>query len=161
MPIDDHVMLGAHFSAICGVLTDLRAPLLAGACPESTDARDQSIAPARWSRSSRSWWTRCHTPDRCQSRSRFQQVIPLHPSSCGRSSHGIPVRRTNTIPVSALRSDVRGRPRFDRRAGSGSNGAMSAQSSSSMSFRAMPQPGRQFDKTHAIKPYCANIFRRS
>lgn len=137
VPVNDHVMLGAQFSAVRGVFAGLRAPLLAGACAESTDARDQSIAPARWSRSSRHWWTRCQTPACCQSRRRFQQVIPLHPSSCGRSSQGIPVRRTNTIPVNAIRSGVRGRPRSDRRTGCGSSGAMTAQSSSSMNFRAM------------------------
>jgi hypothetical protein len=135
--VNDHMMLGAQFSAVRGVFAGLLAPLLAGACAESTDARDQSIAPARWSRSSRHWWTRCQTPVRCQSRRRFQQVIPLHPSSCGRSSQGIPVRRTNTIPVNATRSGVRGRPRSDRRTGCGSSGSMTAQSSSSMSFRAM------------------------
>jgi hypothetical protein len=161
MPVNDHVMLGAQFSAIRGVLAGLCTPLFAGACPESTDARDQSIAPARWSRSSSTWWTRCQTPDCCHSRRRLQQVMPLHPSSCGRSSHGIPVRRTKTIPVNAIRSGVRGRPRLDRRTGFGSSGAMTAQSSSSISFRAMPQAGRQSAEVLAISAYRANIFRRS
>jgi hypothetical protein len=127
------MVLGAPFSAVCGVLPGLWAPLFAGACAESTDARDQSIAPARWSLSSKHWWTRGQTPALCQSRRRFQQVIPVHPSSRGRYSHGRPVRRTNTIPDNAARSGVRGRPRLDRRLGGlGSCGSITAQSSSSM-----------------------------
>ena len=154
VPIHDHMVLGALLPAICRVLAGLRAPLFAGACAESTDARDQSIAPARWSRSSKRWWIRCQTPARCQSRRRFQQVMPLHPISCGRYSQGIPVRRTNTIPEKAARSGARGRPRRDRcEGGSGSSEATIAQSSSSTSVRGIhsriaPPAGR------ASKRYC-------
>ncbi len=135
VPVNDYMMLRAAFSAVRGVRAGRRAPLFAGACAESTAARDQSIAPARWSRSSRRWCTRRQTPACCQSRKRFQQVMPLQPSSCGRSSHGMPVRRTNTIPVKATRSGVLGRPRRDRRGGLGSSGSISAHSPSSISRR--------------------------
>ncbi len=48
---------------------------------------------------------------RCQSRSRRQHVIPdPHPSSCGSSCQGMPLRRTKTMPVRHARSDTRGRP---------------------------------------------------
>ncbi len=95
-------------------------------------------APARWRRSSRVRWTLSQTPALCQSRSRFQHVIPVHPSSCGRSSHGMPVRKTNTMPVRAMRSGVRGRPRRERRCGFGMCGSIIAHSSSSTRRRAMP-----------------------
>jgi hypothetical protein len=130
------MMLRAQFPAIRGVRAGRCAPLFAGACAESTEARDQSIAPARWSRSNKRWCTRHQTPACCQSRKRFQQVMPLQPSSCGRSSQGMPVRRTNTMPVKATRSGVLGRPLRDRRGGLGSSGSISAHSPSSMSRRA-------------------------
>jgi hypothetical protein len=132
------MMLRAQFPAIRGVGAGCCAPLFAGACAESTDARDQSIAPACWSRSSRRWCTRRQTPARCHSRKRFQQVMPLQPSSCGRSSQGMPVRRTNTMPVNATRSGVLGRPLRERQGCLGSSGSISAHSSSSMSRRATP-----------------------
>lgn len=131
------------FSAIHGVGAGCCTPLFAGACAESTEARDQSIAPARWSRSSRRWCTRRQTPTRCQSRKRFQQVMPLQPSSCGRSSQGMPVRKTNTMPANATRSGVLGRPLRDRRGGLGSSGSISAHSSSSMSCRAILSTKRE------------------
>lgn len=81
---------------------------------------------------------RRQTPARCQSRKRFQQVMPLQPSSYGRSSQGMPVRKTNTMPVKATRSGVLGRPRRDRRRGLGSSGSISAHSSSSISRRVTP-----------------------
>lgn len=135
VPINNYVVLRAGFSAIRGVGAGSRTPFFAGACAESTAARDQSIAPARWSRSSKRWWTRRQTPACCQSRSRFQHVMPLQPSSCGRSSQGMPVRRTNTMPVNATRSGVLGRPRLDRRRGFGSSGSISAHNPSSISRR--------------------------
>lgn len=156
------MMLGARFTAVCRVLARLCTPLLAGVCPESTEARDQSIAPARWSRSSRDRWTFSQTPALCQSRSRFQQVIPEHPSSCGRSSHGMPVRRTKTMPVRAMRSGVRGRPRRGRCGGAGMCGAKMVHSSSSMRRRAMPtlQRGTWACCQRKSAPL-ANKFRRS
>lgn len=137
--VDNHVMLRAQFPAIRGVGAGCCTPLFAGACAESTEARDQSIVPARWSRSSRRWCMRCQTPACCQSRKRFQHVMPLQPSSCGRSSQGVPVRRTKTMPASATRSGVLGRPLRDLRGGMGSSGSISAHSSSSTSRRATPR----------------------
>jgi hypothetical protein len=46
---------------------------------------------------------------------RRQHVIPdLHPSSGGSICHGMPVRRTKTMPVRHARSETRGRPPFGR-----------------------------------------------
>ena len=148
--VDDHVMLRAQFPAIRGVGAGCCTPLFAGACAESTEARDQSIAPACWSRSSRRWCTRCQTPACCQSRKRFQHVMPLQPSSCGRSSQGVPVRRTKTMPASATRSGVLGRPLRDLRCGLGSSGSISAHSPSSTSRRGiLPVPNKNYANLHA------------
>jgi hypothetical protein len=55
---------------------------------ESTLARDQSIPPSQPSWSNTTWCSRCHTPARCQSRSRRQQVhvllSDLHPGGAAR-----------------------------------------------------------------------------
>jgi hypothetical protein len=62
-------------------------------------------------RSKRTRCKRSQTPASCQSRSRRQHVTPLpQPISWGNSSHGMPVFNTKMIPVSAARSDTRGRP---------------------------------------------------
>jgi hypothetical protein len=62
------------------------------------------------------------------------------PISCGSLAHGIPVRRTKTIPSSASRSSSGGRPPFVRVGRAGSRGAMSAQSASETSGSAI-RPG--------------------
>lgn len=58
-------------------------------------------------------WSENH---RAGHRRRRQHVMPLpKPSSCGRSSHGIPVRSTYRMPLSAARSStVRRRPPLRR-----------------------------------------------
>src|SRR5437660_2431368 len=77
----------------------------------STTARDHSISPQRASQSSKEKWISCQMPASCQSRNRRQQVMPeLQPSSCGSISQGIPLRRTNRIPVRQARSGKRGLP---------------------------------------------------
>ena len=92
--IGDEVMLRSVFAAIRRVRTSLRPPKTARTLELSTTARDQSIRSAS-----------------CQSRSRRQQVIPHpQPISLGTSSQGMPVFKTNRIPVSALRFGTGGRP---------------------------------------------------
>ncbi len=78
--------------------------------------RSQSIWSCSRSRRSIAKCSRCHTPAACQSRRRRQYVMPLpKPSSCGRSSHGIPVCSTYRMPLSAARSStVRRRPPLRR-----------------------------------------------
>ena len=99
--------------AVCRVRPGRRLPFLAGILALSTQARSQSIWPACPSSSSSARWKRSQMPDVCQSRSRRQQVMPLlQPNSCGSISHGIPLRRTKTIPVRQARSGSRGRPPF-------------------------------------------------
>jgi hypothetical protein len=84
-----------------------------------------------------------HTPASCQSRSRRQQVMPHpQPISWGKSSQGMPVRRTNRMPVSAFRSSTGFRPgyRKRRRLGGGRMGLTSDHSSSVTTSRAITGP---------------------
>ena len=113
--VGDHVVFRAEFAAVGGIRPRRAAPLFAGACAESTAARDQSRPPTRWSRARSTARIWSQTPARCQSRRRRQQVTPEHPSSWGTSSHGMPVRRTKTIPARAARSDAGGAPAEGRR----------------------------------------------
>jgi hypothetical protein len=65
-------------------------------------------------------------PTRCPSRKRRQQVMPLpDPSSWGSISHGIPLFKTKTMPLSAARSAMlRGRPPLGLGGSGGKSGAM-------------------------------------
>ncbi|SRR5579883_3284213 len=138
IPIDDQVLLGAELSAVRWVRPRRFTPPFARTLDASRLARVQSIRPAFPSSSSRTRWSRSHTPASCQSRSRRQQVIPLpHPSSWGRYSHPIPVRSTNKMPVSAARSSTGGRPPRGFGFGGGINGWMRSQSASGTSGFAM------------------------
>src|SRR5581483_8501926 len=110
-PASDQVMLGTAPGAVDRAGAGLFAPPNARTCELSIAARSQSIRSASLSFASSSSCSRCHTPACCHSRRRRQQVTPEpHPISCGRYSHGIPVRSTNKIPVNTLRSSIRLRP---------------------------------------------------
>jgi len=77
---------------------------------------------------------RRQTPARSHSNRRRQHVLPEpHPISRGNICHGNPPRSTNRMPVSAARSETRGRPprRGAGRRGFGSNGSRRAHSASS------------------------------
>jgi hypothetical protein len=64
--------------------------------------------------------------------------MPLpQPISAGRYSQGIPVFSTNRIPVSAARSDTRGRPPFGFGGSGGISGAIRAHNASGNSSFAM------------------------
>jgi hypothetical protein len=93
-PVDQQVVLGAGLAAVCRVRAGQAAPRLARTLKLSRLARNQSSWPWRPSWSSSTWWSCCHTPARCQSRSRRQQVTGLpQPSwSTGSSPQGTPVR---------------------------------------------------------------------
>jgi len=129
--VHQEVALRSWLAPVGRIRSRRDAPLLAGTDAASMLARDQSIRPRLPSRSSRRWWRRSQTPAACQSRSRRQQVTPLpQPSSTGSASHGQPVRNTNKMPVSAWRSERRGRPPFGFGGSAGSSGAISFHSSS-------------------------------
>ncbi len=82
---------------------------------------------------------RSHTPARCQSRRRRQHVIPEpHSSSCGSICQGMPLRRTNKMPVRHARSEMRGRPPLGRRGVVGKNGSTRSHNGSGSSAAAIP-----------------------
>lgn len=86
-------------------------------------ARPQSIWSCSRRRLSSAKCSRSQTPSACQSRKRRQHVIPLpKPNSFGRSSHGIPVCKTNRMPFSAARSPARGWPPLAEGFTTGSSG---------------------------------------
>ena len=109
--VRDQKALAAELASVRGIRPGVRAPRGLGTLAPSTLARLKSSAPAPRNSASNSRCNRCHTPAACHSRSLRQQVMPLpNPSSWGKSSHGMPVRSTNKIPLSAARSESRGRP---------------------------------------------------
>ena len=74
---------------------------------------------------------RSQMPCCCQSRRRRQQVIPdPQPSSFGNICHGIPLRRTNRMPVRQARSETRGRRPLGRGGRTGISGSQRSHSAS-------------------------------
>src|SRR5918994_2457532 len=68
-----------------------------------------------------------------------QQVMPEpHPISWGNIFQGIPLLRTNRMPVRAARSSMRGLPPLGLGGSSGSSGSITSHSSSVTSFLAIP-----------------------
>ena len=131
LAISDEVTLGPGLPAVGRVRSRGGAPLFAAMDALSMQARLQSIRSASRSRRSSSRCRRSHTPARCQSRNCRQQVTPEPQAISGGSiSHGMPVRGTNRMPVSAARSGTRGRPPFGLAGAAGSSGSMICQSSS-------------------------------
>jgi hypothetical protein len=125
--IGEDVALRARLAPIGRVRARRRAPLLAAIEALSREARLKSMPFWRPSRSRSACCRRSHTPAFCQSRKRRQQVIPEpQPISRGSNSHGAPERSTKRIPVSAARSEVRGRPPFGLARSGGRSGAISA-----------------------------------
>ncbi len=139
LTVADHMVLGARSAAIDGRGACLFAPPFARTCELSTTALDQSNAPASCSSSKSTWCKRSQTPASFQSRRRRQHVMPdPQPISCGRSSHGIPVFKTNKMPVRACRSGTRLRPGYRyRRSTRGNNGSIRAHNPSLTSGFAM------------------------
>jgi hypothetical protein len=137
--VNHDMPLRAQFATIRRILARVFPPG-AGTLGLSSDAHVQSIRPASCSRCRSVRCKRFHTPARCQSRKRRQQVIPLpQPNSCGSISHGMPDCKTKTMPVKAARSAVwRGRPPFGFRGSGGRSGAMISHSASLINGVLMP-----------------------
>jgi hypothetical protein len=145
----DHKMaLRAWFALIRRVWACSLLPFftpLAGTVAESTEALDQPISPASLSLSSSSLCSFFHTPACCQSLRRRQQVMPLpQPISWGNISHCKPDLSTNTMPVSAARSAIRGRPPLGLGGSGGKSGSITFHNSSDISIFAIPN----FTKLH-------------
>lgn len=130
--VDEEVVLRASPAPVDRARGRFGAPLFAWMWLPSTTARDHSISPAARNRVNSNACSFSHTPARCHSSSRRQQVYPEpNPSSCGRCIHGIPVCSTNRIPDSASRSGSRRRPGYrDRRSRFGNSGSTSSHNSS-------------------------------
>ena len=94
LTVDQEMALGARPTSVYRVRTGFLAPFFAGTQAESNDALDQSMRPSLPSLSSRVSRSACHPPARCQSRSRRQQVTPLHPNSLGDMRQGTPLLKT-------------------------------------------------------------------
>jgi hypothetical protein len=132
--VGENMMLRPGLAAIGRVRSSFFPPRSARSEELSTMARAKSRRPRRRSSASRTACRRFQTPARCQRTRRRQQVIPEpQPISCGSIRHGIPLRSTNRMPVSAARSGIGGRPAYwrcrDRRFGS--NGSMRCHNASS------------------------------
>jgi hypothetical protein len=122
--IRNDMVLAPRFAAIRRVRAGFCPPSTARTLELSTTARDQSIWSAALSSVSNNSCSRSQTPAACQSRNRRQQVIPHpQPNSCGSIAHGMPLRSTNNIPVSASRLPIGGRPPFWEAVTAGSNGS--------------------------------------
>jgi hypothetical protein len=136
--IRNKVALRALLSFICGIRSGFCAPLLAGMEAESSDARSQSICSASPRRLSKRRCSLSHIPASCHSFRRLQQVMPdPQPISFGSISQGIPLFSTNTIPVRAARSSMRGLPPWGFGGSGGRSGSMVSHSSSVTSSLAM------------------------
>src|SRR5215204_7686104 len=136
--VRNKVALRALLCFICRILAGFWAPLLAGMEAESSEARSQSICSASPRRSSKTRCSLSHTPASCHSLRRRQQVIPEpQPISFGSISQGIPLLRTNTIPVRAARLSMRGLPPWGFGGSGGRSGSMVSHSSSVTSSLAM------------------------
>jgi len=130
----EDVVLGTRSRAIRGVRTSFSPAPTARTDEESTAAREKSSSPASRNFARSSSCNRFHTPALCQSRNRLQQVEPEpNPNFVGRSRQRIPVLSTNRMPFSANRFATGNRPGYFLRRGFGvgSNGSISAHSSSS------------------------------
>ena len=138
--VDHDMALGAQLAAIRRILASLFAPPGAGTLALSSDARVQSMRPASCSRCRSARCRRFYTLAPCQSLRRRQHVIPLpQPSSWGNISHGMPLRKTNTIPVNAARSlMLRGRPPLGFGGSDGRSGATISHSASLINGVLMP-----------------------
>lgn len=106
-------------------------PFFAAMDALSIQARLQSMRFAECRRCRSCWCSFSHTPASCHSRRRRKHVTPdPQPISWSSISHGMPERSTKTIPVSAARSDTRGRPPLNLGGSAGSSGWTMDQKSS-------------------------------
>ena len=102
------VALGAKLVSSSRVRLSLVAPPFGNQQCAAMHARLQLIRLAARSQCSSSWCSASPDARLLSIRRRRQHVIPdSHPISSGSSSHWMPVRSTNRMPVSAARSGIR------------------------------------------------------
>lgn len=152
--IGQQMVLGAGFAPVNRAGTCFFPAPMARTEEESTTAKDQSNSPSCCKRLSTNWCNLSQTPASCQSRRRRQQVMPHpQPISWGRYSHGMPVFKTNKIPISAWRL-LRGlRPGYflRRGLGGGRTGSINCHNLSSKIALAMSAPQTQITTTSMPK----------
>lgn len=157
--VSQQMVFGAWFSAVYRARTGRFAPPTARTVELSTVAREKSIWLAFRSLFNKSRWIFSQTPACCHSARRRQQVIPQpQPISCGRSSQGMPVLRTNSTPVNVARLGNLLRPelRF-RRLLTGINGSIVVHNASETRGLAMAMPPCMTWSTHRLAismPFC-------
>jgi hypothetical protein len=137
----EDVMFGSRSRAIRGVRPSFSPEPTARTDDESTAAYGRPNWPDSRNLSSGSPCKLFQMPAFCQAFSRRQHVAPEpNPNWVGRWFQRIPVRNTNRIPLSARRSDTRGRPRRSlfRRLGCGDSGSINVHNSSSMVGACIP-----------------------
>jgi hypothetical protein len=115
LAVSENMMLRPGLAAIGRVRSSFFPPRSARIEALSTIARARSSRPRRRSSASKAACRRFQTPRCCQYTSRRQQVTPdPQPISRGSIFHGMPLRRTNKIPVSTARSGIGFRPAWRR-----------------------------------------------
>ena len=139
--VGENMMFRPGLTAIGRVRSSFFPPRSARRDELSTTARVRSSWPRRRNALSKTMWRRFQTLARCHRTSRRQHVVPEpQPISRGSMFHGMPLRRTNRMPVSTARSGIGARPaycRFRRRR-LGSNGSIRVHKSSSINAWGMP-----------------------
>ncbi len=155
--VREDMMFAPKFAPIRWIWPRFVPPKTARTDALSATVRDQSITSASFKYANKDSKISCHTPACCQACRRRQQVMPLpHPISWGRYSHGIPVRKTNRMPVNACRFGTLGRPLLLGGLSGGRMGSMSSQRLSGKIGRAITlllcSPILGFGRRH---PRCA------
>jgi len=136
--IANQMTLAAQLGTVGRIRSGLWPPKTARIEQLSIMTLDQSIREYRASQSRSAKWIKPQIPASCHSRKRLQQVIPEpQPSSLGSISQGMPLRRTNRIPLRQARSDMRGRPPFSLDLAGGKRGAIRFHKSSEISGATM------------------------
>ncbi|RUS67254.1 hypothetical protein CUZ56_01197 [Saezia sanguinis] len=129
-PIYDEVALAAKLALVRRIRARFLTPRGLATLAPSMLARSQSIWSCSRKRRSIARCNFSHTPAACQSRNLRQHVILLpNPSCCGKSSHGMPVWRTNIIPFNAARSLTARRPPLGDGENSGISGSRAVHNS--------------------------------
>ena len=139
--VGKNVMFRPGLAAIGRVRSSFFPPRSARSDALSTIARAKSSSPRRRNSVSNAPCSRFQTPARCHRTSRRQHVLPQpQPISFGSMFHGMPLRRTNRIPVSTARSAMGLRPACwrSRRLRFGSSGSIRIHKSSSTRAWLMP-----------------------
>lgn len=157
LAVGNQVALRAILATIRGIWASFRPPKTARTLQLSIADVLQSINPLSPSSSRILRQIFVQTPAFCQSRSRRQQVIPLPQFiSLGKYSQGVPVLRTNRIPVNAARLEMGGRPPLGFGRSGGNNGSIRFQSSSGKSCLAIAS---SMTSGYKNKHFCSNDYQ--